>query len=75
MARVRVNVPAGYVATSMIRPSNCASRWLWSLWIVAIWTVKAPAVTVVPLMVRWPVTELVRPTAMLFWPASTSFTR
>ena len=52
MARVRVNVPVGYVATSMIRPSNCASRWLRSLRIVAIWTVKAPAVTAVRLRVR-----------------------
>src|SRR5713101_9028276 len=48
----------------MIRPSNCPSRWLWSLLIVDIGTVKVPAVTLVPLMVRWPVTDLVRPTAM-----------
>src|SRR4029077_5049535 len=65
----------GYVATSMIRPSNCASRWLWSLRIVAILTVKAPAVAAVRLRVRWPATELVRPTATFFWPDSTSFTR
>ena len=30
----------------MIRPRNWASRWLWSLLIVAICTVKLPAVTV-----------------------------
>src|SRR5262249_19552931 len=70
-----MNVPVGYVVTSMIRPSNWASRWLWSLWMVAIATVKAAAVTVLPLMVRSPLMWLVRPTAMLFWPSSTSFTR
>ena len=68
-------MPVGYVATSMIRPSNWTSRWLWSLWMVAIATVKAAAVTVLPLIVRSPLTWLVRPTAMLFWPSSTSFTR
>ena len=59
----------------MIRPLNCASRWLWSLLIVAIWTVNDAAVTVVPLMVMLPLMSLVRPTATLFWPASTSLTR
>ena len=52
MLRVRVNVPVGCVATSMIRPSNWASRRLRSLRIVSIFTVKVPAVTVVRLMVR-----------------------
>src|SRR6266702_7133299 len=59
----------------MIRPPNCASRWLWSLWMVAIGTRTLDAVTVLPLTTRLPVTWLVRPTAMLFWPRRTSFTR
>ncbi len=36
----------------MIRPSNWTSRWLWSLWMVATFTVKRAAVTVVRLMTR-----------------------
>src|SRR5262249_14573637 len=59
----------------MIRPLNWASRWLWSLWIVAIGTRKLAAVTMLPLMTRWPVIWLVRPTAVVFWPRRTSFTR
>src|ERR1035441_4815880 len=59
----------------MIRPSNCTSRWLWLLLIVDIWTVNVPAVTLVPLIVRWPVTDFVRPTAVWLCPASTSLTR
>src|SRR6266702_1616466 len=42
---------------------------------VAIGTRKLAAVTVLPLTTRLPVTWLVRPTAMLFWPRRTSFTR
>ena len=59
----------------MIRPSNCASRWLLSLCTVAIGTLNAPPVTVLPAMLRCPVTEVVRPTAVAFWPRSTSLTR
>src|ERR1700733_10349745 len=59
----------------MIRPSNCTSRWLSLLLIVDIWTVNVPAVTLVPLMVRCPVTDVVRPTAVWLCPASTSLTR
>ena len=36
---------------------------------------KVPAVTLVPLIVRCPVTDLVRPTAVWLCPASTSLTR
>ena len=59
----------------MIRPSNWASRWLWSLWMVAIGTRKLAEVTVLPLMTSPPVTWLVRPTAVLFCPRRTSLTR
>jgi hypothetical protein len=59
----------------MIRPRNCTSRSLSLLLIVAIWTVKPAAVTVVPLIVMSPVIALVRPTAVWFWPNRTSFTR
>ena len=72
---VRVKVPVGYWDTSMIRPSNWLSRWLLSLWTVAIGTLKVAAVAVVPAMVRCPVTEVVRPTAVAFCPSSTSLTR
>ena len=70
-----MNVPVGYWATSMIRPSNWASRWLLSLWTVSIGTLKLAAVAVVPAMVRRPVTDVVRPTAVAFCPSSTSLTR
>ena len=70
-----MNVPVGYWATSMIRPSNCPSRWLLSLWIVSIGTLKVAAVTAVPAMARCPVIVLVRPTAVALCPSSTSLTR
>ena len=72
---VSFSVPVGYADVSMIRPRNCTSRWLSSLLIVAICTVKSAAVTVVPLIVTWPVMALVRPTAVVCWPNRTSFTR
>ncbi len=50
----------------MILPRNWLSRWDWSLFTVAICTVKEPDITVVPAMSTWPVTALVRPTAVLF---------
>jgi hypothetical protein len=59
----------------MIRPSNCSSRWLLSLCTVAIGTLNAAPVTAVPAMVRCPVTDVVRPTAVALWPSSTSLTR
>src|SRR5439155_23228056 len=59
----------------MIRPLNCASRRLRSLVTEARSTVKAPAVTLVPDTVIEPEIEEVRPTAVLLWPNSTSFTR
>src|ERR1700734_837484 len=59
----------------MIRPSNWTSRWLSSLLIVDMGTVKVAAAAVVAVMVRWPVTDEVRPTAVWLCPASTSFTR
>ena len=70
-----MKVPVGYWATSMIRPSNWASRWLLSLWMVAIGTLKVAAVTVVPLITMCPETEVVRPTAVAFCPRRTSLTR
>jgi len=45
MGAVSVNVAVGYLVTSMIRPSNCALRWLWSLTTLAMSTVKVPDVT------------------------------
>ena len=68
-------VAVGYADVSMIRPRNWTSRWLSSLVTVSIAAVKVPAVTVVPLIVMWPVTALVRPTATWFCPNSTSITR
>src|ERR1017187_5622593 len=59
----------------MMRPSNWLSRWLWSLWTLAICAVNAAVSTLVPSTVIDPVTEFVRPTATLFWPKRTSFTR
>ena len=59
----------------MIRPSNCALRWLWSLTTLAMSTVIEPFVTVVPLMDSDPQILLVRPTAVAFWPTNTSWTR
>ncbi len=72
---VSVKVPSGYVATSMIRPSNCASRWAESVWMVAILTVKPAVFTVVPVTTICPVTELLRPTAVCDWPPRISLTR
>ena len=59
----------------MIRPLNWALRWLWSLTTVAICTVNDADVTVVPEMTKRPVTDEVRPTAVVDCPASTSETR
>src|ERR1035438_7366488 len=59
----------------MIRPSNWPSRWLLSLCTVAIGTLKLAAVAVLPTMVRCPVTDVVRPTAVAFCPNRTSLTR
>ena len=72
---VSFSVPVGNALVSMIRPLNCASRWLSSLWIVAIWTVNCAAVTEPPVIVMFPLICDVRPTATFCWPASTSFTR
>jgi hypothetical protein len=72
---VSVKVPVGYWATSMIRPSNWASRSLLSLWMVSIGTLKDAAVRVVPLITKCPETDEVRPTAVAFCPSSTSPTR
>jgi hypothetical protein len=38
-------------------------------------TLNVAALTVVPWMVMCPVTEWLRPTAVVLWPSSTSFTR
>jgi hypothetical protein len=65
----------GYMATSMIRPSNCALRSDWSLLTEAMSTVTVAAVAVVPSMVTVPETFVVRPTAVAFCPMSTSCTR
>ena len=62
---VSVKVPSGYVATSMIRPSNWASRWAESVWMVAILTVKLAVFTVVPVTTICPATEPLRPTVCL----------
>ena len=62
----------------MMRPSNWASRWPESVWMVLIRTVKlavVTVVTVVPAMTSWPVTELLRPTAVWDCPARISWTR
>jgi len=69
------NVEVGNCATSMIRPSNCAFRWLWSLTTLAMSTLKVPAVTRSPAMVIDPHIFDVRPTAVACCPMSTSETR
>ena len=65
----------GYWVTSMIGPSKCALRSLWSLTTLAMSTVKDPLVTVVPAIVSEPHIWLVRPTAVAFCPSRTSCTR
>jgi hypothetical protein len=42
---------------------------------VAMGTLNVAALTVVPWMVTCPVTDWLRPTAVVLWPSSTSFTR
>ena len=58
----------GYWLTSMMGPSKCALRWLWSLTTLAMLTVKDPFVTVEPAIVSEPQISLVRPTAVALWP-------
>jgi hypothetical protein len=64
------SVAVGEVATSMIRPSNWALRWDWSLATDDMSTVTVPPVTVVD-----PDTVELRPTAVVCWPIRTSSTR
>ena len=75
MGEERVSVAVGNRATSMMGPSKCALRELWSLTTLAMSTLKVPFRTVVPSIVMDPHTLLVRPTAVEFWPMRTSLTR
>src|SRR5437016_8008557 len=59
----------------MILCWNWLSRRLWSLETVVRSALKLPAVTLPPATVSDPVIEVVRPTAVLLWPNSTSLTR
>jgi len=64
---VSVSVAVGYWLTSMMGPSKCAVRWLWSLTTLAMSTVKEPFVTVAPAIASEPQILLVRSTA---WPSA-----
>ena len=75
MGAVSVKVAVGYWATSMIRPSNCALRWLWSLTTLAMSTPKVPDVTASLAIETDPQIFDVLPTAVACWPTSTSDTR
>ena len=75
MGLVSLKVAVGKLLTSMTRPRNWLSRRDSSLVTVAMSTLRSTAFTVVPSITMVPVTLLVRPTAVFFWPNSTSLTR
>ncbi|HEX2805061.1 MAG TPA: hypothetical protein VHN80_02685 [Kineosporiaceae bacterium] len=72
---VSLKVAVGYLAVSMIRPWNWASRRDWSLATLVRSTLNVAVVTTDFAIVMAPVIAVVRPTAVLPWPASVSPTR
>ena len=75
MGFVSVNVAVGYVLVSITRRWNWLSRPDRSLETVVMSAVNVADGTVVPVIVMLPVTEWVRPTAVVLCPKRTSGTR
>ena len=69
------NSAVGNSAAFMMRPLNWPSRRPSSLVMFSICTVMSTTVAVVPSIVSRPSISLLRPTAVVFTPASTSSTR
>ena len=72
---VSVNVAVGNSSTLMMRVRNWPSRRLSPLSMEAMSTVNPPSLTTVPAIVSEPMTEVVRPLAILSSPLMTSLTR